>query len=927
MVAIEQEVDKAILAQKRWADLDNRMRDLIGSSQEYDKRILKYSIENQLRYRGNLVRFVVVKEHEYYRDLLKYSRNHLMLFPYHLSDFIITGMRITPFQYYLSVMTQIIEQEKSYDTLPNFTAADCLRLLGIGRNQYIDIMNELRSTYRGFLGLNFKKNATSLLPNKPNENVPIEPWWFVTAGYITEDDVRSMVTPAEKYIIDRLVSPDGMFNQILACDLDEAHVRSLYIKGLIYLDVPIYDDDFIVIPPLEGFVMNRVTGDYFENLLYKIFVSIDQTTPVKELANILDLDIRLVKNAISMYCRLEFAYKKNIYIDLVRCHPSWLCKLNEYRRKGINVTQEISKASSQVSHFFSELASVENSDKGVEISDEPSSSKSCYNLSAHLKYRDEQSDIHQKGAIVASPSMLLTPSLQQGPISPPSSSVSTPNKIAFFYDSNLAAFLMMGNLSSKLKNHAVTMFEVGKLSDEWIDSLLTELALIKCDKLDDGGYEAKRYYLHAIMLHHTIEFIRNDLKRASCLNNNNINATINEDETLQLDNKARIGLDLIRVESLSNLSTESCERFLKKNYKLIISVAPLIQDDKLNATSSLPHIGPGSTLINSIWFRLYLYHLTGHGPPSLLLIQGYRLEKLPKSLTKYGTLLIHHWTRDPTCVGLHNALNIINEALTQSPVLVQAYPMPPVCGNLINGEEKSFVPFPFNETNKIIDPTSTESHELELQKLNLNDQLDLENCLAIKKLRECLDLSHLCGYVTLLKTGKWIDRLLEDEENACLFRTAKRRSDSVKAAAKLQSDQETDNQSKDSDQNTNNESIDNTTTGSLNDFILYDCNFGVPLFDANLNLEIRNRVNVNLNKDGWFPNGLVGSSKRLNDMVSEFIQSFNKDDHLDKSNLGDQRHFFKFPDKEQFRCAIPRPSQNLLFHDGRLTIFIEEVDG
>lgn len=37
-------------------------------------------------------------------------------------------------------------------------------------------------------------------------------------------------------------------------------------------------------PPLEGFVMNRVQGDYFETLLYKIFVSIDEHTNVAEVS-------------------------------------------------------------------------------------------------------------------------------------------------------------------------------------------------------------------------------------------------------------------------------------------------------------------------------------------------------------------------------------------------------------------------------------------------------------------------------------------------------------------------------------------------------------------------------------------------------------------------------------------------------------------
>ena len=39
-------------------------------------------------------------------------------------------------------------------------------------------------------------------------------------------------------------------------------------------------------PPLEGFVMNRVLGDYFETLLYKIFVSIDEHTTVAEVGSV-----------------------------------------------------------------------------------------------------------------------------------------------------------------------------------------------------------------------------------------------------------------------------------------------------------------------------------------------------------------------------------------------------------------------------------------------------------------------------------------------------------------------------------------------------------------------------------------------------------------------------------------------------------------
>jgi len=61
----------------------------------------------------------------YYENLLIYSRQHLMLYPYHLSDFMIRGLRVTPFAYYHNMMKDIMAQEKSYDALPNFTAADC----------------------------------------------------------------------------------------------------------------------------------------------------------------------------------------------------------------------------------------------------------------------------------------------------------------------------------------------------------------------------------------------------------------------------------------------------------------------------------------------------------------------------------------------------------------------------------------------------------------------------------------------------------------------------------------------------------------------------------------------------------------------------------------------------------------------------------
>ena len=49
------------------------------------------------------------------------------------------------------------------------------------------------------------------------------------------------------------------------------------------------------VPPLEGFVMNRTGSDYFEQLLYKIFVSVDERTTLSQLAALLQIDVELVK--------------------------------------------------------------------------------------------------------------------------------------------------------------------------------------------------------------------------------------------------------------------------------------------------------------------------------------------------------------------------------------------------------------------------------------------------------------------------------------------------------------------------------------------------------------------------------------------------------------------------------------------------------
>lgn len=634
--------------------------------------------------------------------------------------------------------------------------------------------------------------------------------------------------------------------------------------------------------------MNRVLGDYFETLLYKIFVSIDEHTSIAELAKVLEIDLQLVKNAVSMFCRLGFAKKKGCDANFDNLHESW---------KNIEQMSIMAKKPTQDQLLIDWGSTINDVVSPVQMSSPDSCSLEGTETSGLINSG------HSK-------------------------------RIAFLFDSNLTAFLMMGNLSPGLKSHAVTMFEVGKLNDESLDSFLAELE--KVDSVAEG--EAQRYFDHAIRLRDTIRFLR-----------------YNKDITTDPDCYGTgHGMDLLRCESLLGLDPSTCSRVLNKNYSLLVSVAPLSNEIRPVSSSVPQHIGPAIPEVNSIWFKLFIYHLTGNGPLSLLLVKGTKLRRLPRAFQEYDRLLITTWGHDPAVIPTSNILLTLNDALSHSAILVQGH------GWVQHEGQDAYVPFPL-----MLDDRA--------------DSLSLEQHSAVQRLDECVDLRHTCGYVTMLRTGqKSRVRRTEFVKPGNLYR-----SDAI--GQNINDDPETISCFSDdlfspkepveggeiSEQNFGQEAdstrpkdrppeavqaatagVDNnpppfspnrsklvldfssSTTrgrpssavssdaGSVEDeWVLLDCCFGIPLFNATVNQQVCHRIAVQKLCHKESLTELMHSNRKLTNDLLAFVSLHQSSPAF--SDNGKESSYVMMSSlmsSMQVPC-VPLPTQNLLFMDGALTVW------
>ena len=280
------------------------------------------------------------------------------------------------------------------------------------------------------------------------------------------------------------------------------------------------------------------------------------------------------------------------------------------------------------------------------------------------------------------------------------------------------------------------------------------------------------------------------------------------------------------------------------------------------ASNFPPHLGPAIPELSSIWFKMYLYHVTQTGPPSLLLPKGSRPCRLPKVFHQCNKLLVTSWGNEPSIIPVGGALSMLLDALQHSPVLIQAYMAETINSDgTLSSETRKNIPFehpphgiadmkgggvPADKSNCL---TTTLPFPMKLNPQSAgsdNNWLIKHPCLD--KVTTAIDIEHACGYITLINLKSLKIPQAKNTDNSDTINKSKEAPENGKInkenAELLEEELNSclkDTTLEDKAIPISRDSKDNEKTSETN-WVLLDVNFGIPLFNPELNKSICDRI-------------------------------------------------------------------------------------
>ena len=188
-------VDAALAASGAYADLSPSLQQQL-SSYDYRSRLIRHSVSHVRGYH-QLPETIKssVPERKYYELMVNIGLDRLQLYPYAHIKQLVEHAGETPLSYYTTMLSELLKSEKSYDTLPNFTAVDILNLLGIGRNQYLEITKVVRGKLRWRVNRSFVKDH---LPSEMLPTTMLDPFWILVLTTSDMDTAKRLCKTEEE---------------------------------------------------------------------------------------------------------------------------------------------------------------------------------------------------------------------------------------------------------------------------------------------------------------------------------------------------------------------------------------------------------------------------------------------------------------------------------------------------------------------------------------------------------------------------------------------------------------------------------------------------------------------------------------------------------------------------------------------------------